>query len=188
MKRTRSEFRRLLRPRHGATAGSSSSVKRKLCAGTLLDEPAVAPSVCRRRRHRRNSAGFSLLEVILALGILAGAVAVLGEVGRNGLNQARRARDVTVAQLLCESKMAEVTAGITPAETVIATPFETTDDSSQPDWLYSIEVETIDDQGLTAVRVTVAQDLPVRQRPVDVSLTRWIYETDTETTADTTLE
>jgi hypothetical protein len=126
--------------------------------------------------------------VILALGILAGAVAVLGEVGRNGLNQARLARDVTIAQLLCESKMAEVTAGVTPADTTIAAPFDTTDDPSVPDWLYSIEVSTIDDQGLSSVLVTVTQDLPPEKHPVSVSLTRWIYETETAITADTAFE
>ena len=57
-------------------------------------------------------AGFSLLEVILAMAILAGAIAVLGEAGRLALRNAGYARDMAQAQLLCESKMAEIVTGI----------------------------------------------------------------------------
>ena len=51
---------------------------------------------------------FSLLEVILALSILAGAVAVLGELLRTGVRNAQTARDLTRAQMLCEEIEAEV--------------------------------------------------------------------------------
>jgi general secretion pathway protein I len=64
------------------------------------------------------SGGFSLLEVILALAILTGAVAVLGEIVRLGIRNAQVARDTTQAQLLCESKLAEITAGIIPSDPV----------------------------------------------------------------------
>jgi general secretion pathway protein I len=124
--------------------------------------------------------GFSLLEVILALAILAGAIAVLGEVSRNGLNNARIARDVTEAQLLCESKLAEITVGITLPEPVTDVPFETTDDPNQIDWLYSIEVEPLDNQGLLMVRVTVVKDLPPEKRPTEFSLVRWVADPNME--------
>jgi len=47
--------------------------------------------------------GFSLLEVILALAIFAGAVAVLGEVARWALRNAEIARDLSRAELFCEA-------------------------------------------------------------------------------------
>jgi len=149
---------------------------------------------CRRRAQRpvarrRGSAGFSLLEVILALAILSGSVAVLGEVTRGAMENARIARDVTVAQLLCESKMAEVAAAITPAEMVTGVPFDETDDPALLDWLYTIEVESIDEEGgLLVVRVTVVQDLPAERRPVEFSLTRWLIESSEETSEEMIFE
>ena len=130
------------------------------------------------RSHKpKVSAGFSLLEVVLALAILTGAIAVLGEVVRTGVRNAQIARDQTQAQLLCESKLAEITAGIIPAESVQGAMFETNpvDDGEIP-WLYSIELGAIDQEGLVAVRVTVAQDLRPELRPVEFSLTRWMVD------------
>jgi general secretion pathway protein I len=136
---------------------------------------------------RRTAQGFSLLEVILALGILAGAVAVLGEVARNAIRSAQQARDLTVAELLCEGKMDEIIAGITPAEAVTDEPFDTTDDATLPDWLYSVEVDSINsDEGLSVVRVTVYKDLPPEQRPPQFSLTRWIIESTSDTSGTDT--
>ncbi len=120
--------------------------------------------------------GFSLLEVILAVAILAAAVAVLGELGRLGLQNARIARDLTEAQLLCESLMAGITAGITPPEPVHGARFDPDGNHAVSGWLYSIDLVKIDEQGLMAVRVTVTQDLPPERRPVEFSLIRWIVD------------
>ncbi len=105
--------------------------------------------------------GFSLLEVILALAILAGALAILSEVARNAMLYAGRSRDLAQAQLLCESKMAEILAGIEPAEPINGASLET---GQVPDWLYSIDVASLDVDGLIEVRVTVEQDVPPERR------------------------
>jgi type II secretion system protein I len=124
--------------------------------------------------------GFSLLEVILALAVLAGSIAVLGESSRLALRNAQIARDLAHAQLLCESKMAEITAGITPAESVSATAIDSSMtaslDASAPGWLYSVDTETTDEEGLIAVRVTVTRSLPAAQHPVSFALVRWIRD------------
>jgi prepilin-type N-terminal cleavage/methylation domain-containing protein len=123
-------------------------------------------------------AGFSLLEVILALAILAGSIAVLGESSRLALKNAEVARDLARAQLLRESKMAEITTGMTAATAVSNTPFDATMtaslDPSGPGWLYSIETQTLSQQGLIAVRVTVTRDVPAVKHPVSFVLVRWI--------------
>ena len=124
--------------------------------------------------------GFSLLEVVLALAILAGAVAVLGEVARSGMENARIARDLTAAQLLCESTLAEITAGATLPDPVYGVPYETVTDPTEPDWLYSIEVEPVDEEGLIAVCVTVTKDLPPEMRPVEFFLVRWMIDPGVE--------
>jgi general secretion pathway protein I len=122
--------------------------------------------------------GFSLLEVALALAILGGAIAVLGEANRLALRSASAARDLAHAQLLCESVLAEVVSGVIPAESVDQTPFDesTTDslDPNEPQWVYTIETNETDEPGLISVRVMVTRDMPVAQHPVQFSLTRWV--------------
>ena len=124
--------------------------------------------------------GFSLLEVILAMAILCVAVAVLGEASRQGMRYARYARDLTQAQLLCESKLAEIAAGLTPAEAQQDVPFETTEEDAESEWLYSIDVTPLDEAGLSEVRVTVVQNVPEHKRPVEFSLVRWIAASSSE--------
>jgi general secretion pathway protein I len=129
-----------------------------------------------RRGVGAGRTGFSLLEVILALAIFAGAVAVLGELARNGMESTRIVRDLTCAQLICESKLAEIAAGIVPPEPVSPAPVEDLADPNQLGWLYSVEVATTEIDGLLAVRVTVTQDLPEERRPVHCSLVRWMVD------------
>jgi type II secretory pathway pseudopilin PulG len=129
----------------------------------------VTPPPGRSKRTAR--AGFSLLEVVLALTILVGAIAVLGELVRLGTTNAGNARDLTQAQLLCESKMAEISAGLLVPEVVQGAPCE-----YDPEWLYSIDIQPTDMPGLVALRVTVFQDLPLNQRPAEFSLVRWMQD------------
>jgi type II secretion system protein I len=123
------------------------------------------------RRRRR---AFSLFEVILALAILAGAVAVLSQLTRSGLENARLARDLTLAQLYCESKMAEIAAGLAPAESQQGVPFEDADGPATLDWTYTVEVNPAVQTGLLEVRVTVSQDPAVQSQPVEYTLVRWM--------------
>jgi len=120
--------------------------------------------------------GLSLFEVILALAVLTMSLAVLGELARLGMRNARIARDKTQAILLCQSKMAEIVSGVIVPEPVQALPLEDLGESSEPGWLYSIAVEPGDQEGLIMVQVTVAQDLPLEKRPVEFSLTRWMLD------------
>lgn len=133
-------------------------------------------------------AGFSLLEIILALAILAGAIAVLSEVSRLGLQNARFAQDMARAQSLCEGKLAEITAGLLPAESAEDVPFEDELDPSLSEWLYSIEVNPAVEEGLLEVRVTVTKDAPSEMRPVRVSLVRWMIDPSVDFSLETTEE
>jgi prepilin-type N-terminal cleavage/methylation domain-containing protein len=123
------------------------------------------------RAFRPPHRGLSLLEVILAIAILAGAMVVLGQLVRIGTRASQGARDLTQAQLRCESIMAEILAGAAEPEPV--TRAEVPDD---PDWLYSIGLEATDQEGLVLLRVTVEQNLPGRKRPRGFSLVRWISD------------
>jgi len=119
---------------------------------------------------------FTLLEVILALSILVVAMAVLGELLRGGLSSARRARDLSRATLLCEGKLAEVTAmaSMVAPQPVASAVFET---EYGGDWLYSIEVEETASIEVLAVRVTVMRDQPNERNPVSCSLVRYVRAT-----------
>jgi type II secretion system protein I len=124
--------------------------------------------------------GFTLLEVILALAILAGAVAVLGEVSRLALRNAAAARDLAQAQLLAETKMGEIVAGITAPDNVENAQFESSSNASEQGieagWVYSISSESTDEDGLLSVRVTVTRNVPAAQHAVKFSLVRWVQD------------
>jgi general secretion pathway protein I len=123
---------------------------------------------------------FSLLEIILSLAILAGAVAVLSEVASNGLRQARIARDLSHAQLLCESKLAEIAAGLVPAETQAESHFTEEEDSAAADWFYSIDVASAGETDLLSVRVTVRHQRNEQRSPVEFSLVQWMVDPELE--------
>lgn len=113
--------------------------------------------------------GFTLMEVILALAILSVSLAALGELVRMGLRNVSASRDETQAQLLCETKLAEITSGILPVLAV-----EDVDIEDNPDWLFAVELVEIDRPGLIAVRVTVYQRNVSSGRGIEFSLVRWI--------------
>ncbi len=120
---------------------------------------------------------FSLLEVILAIAILGGAMAVLGELVRVGTRSAQAARVLSSAQLVCDSLMAEIAAGISPAE-----PSDGILDNYDPQyqWQYQVEVESVDEQGLLAIRITVQEAVDPSSRPAQFSLTRWMIDPEVE--------
>lgn len=133
---------------------------------------------------RTCKSGFSLLEVILALTLLGGAVVVLGQVCRLAMQNASATRDLGRAQMLCESKMAEVVSGITPPSSVGETPFDTSTEPElvdDPRWVYAIDQVQTDEEGLISVKVTVKRDLPEAQHPISFSLVRWMLDPNSST-------
>ncbi|MDR3111156.1 MAG: type II secretion system GspH family protein [Planctomycetaceae bacterium] len=133
--------------------------------------------------------GFSLLEIIISLVILGGAVAILGELSRSGLNNALATRNLTQAELLCESVMARVRLGLIDLENatdepILAEDFPDTNAAnegrSEPLWVYSIDVVTIDEDGLLEVAVTVKQNIQNVKYPTAYRLVRWMVAPELE--------
>jgi general secretion pathway protein I len=122
---------------------------------------------------------FTLFEVLLALAILVGAIATLGELLRGGLISAERARDLSRATLICEGKMAQIVAGVQLPETVNRIPVE---DDLTGEWIYSVEVTDTASPYLISVRVTVQRDVPDEKNPVTSTLVRWVKSPFIETT------
>lgn len=118
----------------------------------------------------------TLLEVILAIAILGGALAVLGELVRVGTRSARGARVHFTAQLLAESLIGQITSGITPAEPIsgIIQQF------GGLRWQYQVQIAQVDQQGLLAVAVTVREDVEPAQPAVSFMLVRWMIDPQIE--------
>ncbi|MEC8241836.1 MAG: prepilin-type N-terminal cleavage/methylation domain-containing protein, partial [Planctomycetota bacterium] len=74
--------------------------------------PLAITRRCARRR------GLSLLEVILAIAILGGAIAAIGELVRLGVRSASYAQQQTLAHLLCDTRMAEIASGAVAPESI----------------------------------------------------------------------
>jgi type II secretory pathway pseudopilin PulG len=142
--------------------------------------------------------GTTILEVLLALLILGGAIAILGELSRNSFRNARDAQNMTQAELLAESILAKVRIGIIEMESAFDVPVtnavngnDTIADTNAVTegslsgilWLYTLEITNLDDDGLVELAVTVRQNLPEEQQPVTCRLVRWFaIEPETEET------
>jgi type II secretion system protein I len=115
--------------------------------------------------------GFTLLEIILALAILAGSLAALGEVMRLADQNAAMTRDETQAQLLASSIMDELVSGAMPLSAVNQAQCDVVAD---PPWLYSVSIEQTGHLALLAVRVQVQQQLDPVLQPARFELVRWL--------------
>lgn len=124
-------------------------------------------------RRRVSPRGLTLLEVILALIILGGALVAIGELIRTASRSARDARDATAAQVLADSIVSEISAGTIPAQPVSGQP-----DPFDPEWIYSIQVERPNQDGLLQISVTVqrADSVNLPQRSPPFTLVRWMLD------------
>lgn len=119
--------------------------------------------------------GFSLLEIILALAILAGSLAALGEVMRQADRNAALSSEETQAQIIASSIMDELIAGSRPATAANRTVYNP---EEEPAWLYSIAIENTSYASLVGVHVRVEQQLEPEERPAGFELVRWVMNPD----------
>jgi hypothetical protein len=113
------------------------------------------------------------MEVLLAISILLACLLVLGQMATVGRQHAEDAESLTVAQLLCQAKLNEILIGAQPMASQAETPIP-----EMPGWAYQVEVESLDQYDLSAIRVTVAPeqtDSGTRSRGKRFSLLRWMH-------------
>lgn len=137
-------------------------------------------------RYRERRAGFSLLEIVLALAIAAIAMALLSQLVGIANRSAAAARDLTKAQLVAESVMAEFAAGVMAPQTTSGVS------EIDPLWAYQAEVTAGagGSDNLYAITVTVTHEVDDLS-PASFSLTQWLFVPpepvdDTTTEADAT--
>ncbi len=117
--------------------------------------------------------GFSLLEVLLATGILLGSLIVLGHLTWVGRAHVQAAEDYAKAQRIGQTKLNEILAGLAPLTPVAQEPLE-----DEPGWVCSVEVEPLKQPGLLEVRVIVSQEEEgLRDRlPRQFTLVHWVRD------------
>lgn len=98
----------------------------------------------------RSRSGVTLLEVLLALGILLLSLAAIGQLYANGVRGSLRAKLQTEAILRCETKLAEVVAGVEPFQAVSGMTFP-----DDPAWKWSLTLSAAEQYGLYEAELTV---------------------------------
>ncbi len=109
------------------------------------------------------------MEVMLATAILLGCTVVLVELSNQGRRNSMAALDQATAQSICLAYVNEMLAGIRLVE-----PQEPQISDEYPGWTIGVEVLPLDQQGLSAVTVTVEQEENKLGKLQSFSLTRWV--------------
>jgi len=131
-------------------------------------------------------AGFSLMEVLMATSILLGSVIVLNQLAAIGRKNAVSSQDLAMAQMLCESKMNELVAGILPTDNVDEEMLE-----KHPGWNYSVALTAHELPGLAELSVSVHRDAASSNRGETskasrFTLVRWIPDSSEQHGMDAT--
>lgn len=132
--------------------------------------PRLPITISARRKSR---SGFSLLEVLLSIAILGGAMVVIGQLVNLGYRSAVEAKIRSDANILVDGKMAEVSAGIIELQSVSSSVIE-----ENPDWMYSVDVQQSGQLGLLMVVVTVEQTPSSSANPISMSVVRFMPDPD----------
>ncbi|MDE0862405.1 MAG: prepilin-type N-terminal cleavage/methylation domain-containing protein [Rubripirellula sp.] len=132
------------------------------------------------RRKPLKRRGFSLLEILLALAILGGSLAILSRIVDIGISAAREGRDLAIARMICQGKLSEVllnsTAGFTPQSQPLA-PVDSFDSQSMTSFEFSVEVQPGQLAGILLIRVLVEAQNPDGGEPLArYSLVRWMID------------
>ncbi len=134
------------------------------------DAPKKGTGLLKRR-------GFSLLEILLSIAILGGSLAVLSQLALTGTDAAREARELSMAQMICQTKLSEILLQNVSPQSVPNSSVESSDSGSMVPFFYSVDVQPASLDGLLAVRVTVeASDPDGGPALATYSLTRWMID------------
>lgn len=129
--------------------------------------------------HKRCRNGLSLLEVILSIAILGGSMVVIGNLYHLGYRSALQARFRNEGNILADTTMAELAAGVLSLESTGDTEIE-----GRPGWFYSVDVEQSSQPGLLIATVLVRHEVQTAGAVTSVSIVRFIPDPDYEPEED----
>lgn len=117
--------------------------------------------------------GFTLLEVVIAVAVLLGAITALFQLINLGHRSSLQGQFRSDAVLIAELKMNEAVGGVTE---LISTTEEEIEE--YPDWLWSMSVEDTSQEGLLQVTVIVRRDAEPNQPNAahEYSMTRYLRD------------
>lgn len=145
----------------------------------------ISPAACARCRRLRDGrsrtvrSGLSLLEVILSIAILGGSMVMIGQLYHLGYRSALQARLRNDANIIADSKMAELAAGVLPLESSGNSPID-----EHPGWSYSVDLQSSLQLGLFMATVTVSYGEESNNIPTSLSIVRFIPDPDYEPEED----
>ncbi|MCU0708765.1 MAG: prepilin-type N-terminal cleavage/methylation domain-containing protein [Pirellula sp.] len=129
-----------------------------------------SPTHSRTRRK-----GLSLLEVVLALTILAMSAGILASITRNAVDNGLMGHRLATAQILAESKMAEVVTGAIPIQggtgwTMI------TDPVPGGTWYYQVETTVAGIPDMIGVRLAITDEIGLADNAELFYIARWMID------------
>lgn len=152
-----------------------------------------------RSQARVGRRGISLLEVVLALAILAVASAYLAQSMHIASENATRSESQTQAEIVAESVMNQIVAGILSTQAVTWAPYANPNPfgsaatfSNGSQWMYSVSTLSTEVQGMVGIQVSVNEVIAGQtdDGKADFFINRWIIDPslglDTPPTTDTT--
>ena len=136
---------------------------------------APAAQIGKKPRTKFRRSGLSLLEVVLALSILAVSAALLTQITKQATDNGRMAQRLSTAQMLCESKMSEVLAGAIPLTS--SSWAQITDSRRRSAWYYKIQTSTAERPNMIGVRLSVTdQPDATSGNPELFFIVRWMID------------
>ncbi|MEE3371191.1 MAG: hypothetical protein VX346_17795 [Planctomycetota bacterium] len=111
---------------------------------------STAPAGTSALRRERSQAGLSLLEVMIATGIMAASSMALLRLGRIGNQHALRSESLSEVVMLAQNKLHALEAGIEPLVIVERQPFR-----DHPEWEYTLHAEPETTPSLWRVTIEV---------------------------------
>jgi general secretion pathway protein I len=125
------------------------------------------------RRSRRS--GLSLLEVVLALSILAMSAGILASITMTAVNNGMMGHRLATAQILAESKMAEVLTGAIPIQGAVGWT-QITDPVPGGTWYYRLETTVTGNQDMVGVRLAITDEIGMSDDAELFYIARWMID------------
>ena len=127
------------------------------------------------KANRRCRKGISLLEVVLSLAILAMSAGILAQISWTATDNGLIAHRLATAQILAESKMAEIVTGAIPLQGAVGwTPI--TDIVPSGNWYYQVQTVTAVRPDMVGVRLSITDEAGMTENREMFFIVRWMID------------